>query len=222
MPEPISPAIWAESDVNGQLYAMVRVPLNKQAPGASSLADARRELDRLARGVLETAFPEGWMEEGDRLAALYRDTGTSIQAAEDQIRALEAERNGLYTASGVTAERFDQIDDLQARAEGRKELAKKRLEVLREKLNEHSRVLLDALNASQARAKIVNGSAFEQDGTVAATLKKACATVAPVADQLLEQMAFHAAFNERKSTLSSLPSEIANEWLLSVTGRAAE
>jgi hypothetical protein len=70
MSEAIVPGIWAESTNDGQLVATIRVPLNKQAPGASVLGDAQRELDRLARGVLETAAPTGWKAEADRLATL--------------------------------------------------------------------------------------------------------------------------------------------------------
>ena len=222
MPETIMPGIWAESTNDGQLVATIRVPLNKQAPDANFLGDARRELDRLARGVLETATPAGWKVEADRLATLYRETKKGIKSAEDQVKALEAERNGLYTQSGVEAESFDQIDDLQARAEGRVELAKKRLEVLREKLKEHADVLFHAFNSSQARTKILSGAAFVQDGAVLDALKKACTAIAPIADQLMKQTAFDAAFRERKHALPALSSELANEWLLSVTGRAAE
>jgi hypothetical protein len=124
--------------------------------------------------------------------------------------------------SGVEAESFDQIDDLQARAEGRVELAKKRVDVLRQKIKEHADVLFHAFNSSQARTRILSGAAFEQDGTVLDALKKACTAIAPIADQLMKQTAFDVAFRERKHALPALPSEMASEWLLSVTGHAAE
>ena len=153
---------------------------------------------------------------------MYREIQKGIKNAKDQIEALETERNGLYAQSGVGVESFEQIDDLQARAEGRVELAKKPNEVLRQKIKEHADVLFHAFNSSQARTRILSGSAFEQDGAVLDALKKACTAIAPIADQLMKRTAFDSAFRERKHSLPALPSEKANEWLLSVTGRAAQ
>lgn len=219
MSEPIVPGIWAETTPDGQTFAMVRIPLERPAPGASNLAEARKVLDRTARGVMETAYPEGWTAEGERIATLYRETRKSIQAAEEQIRALAAQRESLFTQSGVSGERFDEVDDLQSRAESRKALAEKRLKVVREKAEAHAEALRVALNTSQAKARLLSGSAFERDASVLAAMRKACNAVLPVADSLLEDSLVSRALEDRKGSLNYLPSELADEWLRGATGQ---
>ena len=205
----INDATWLEQ-ANGETFAVIRIKLD--GVNRPELGAVRREMDDTARAVLSNAFPADWKAEADRLAGLYSQTKEAIDAADKQIRALQSERNNLFTASNAAGADFDRIDDAEAKAELRKDLAVKRLAQFRAMVEAHGQKLFHALLASPANTKLIRGEYIEADGAIQSALVKVAQTIKPVADNISKQTVRNEVYQERRGSYTTLASALSSEW----------
>ena len=205
----INDTAWLEQ-INGETFAIIRVKLD--GVNRPEIGAIRREMDDTARAILVNAFPADWQAEADRLAGLYKQTRDTVQAADKQIRALQNERNNLFTASTAAGADFDRIDEMEAKAELRKDMAVKRLSQFRPMVEAHGQKLFHALLASPANTKLIRGEYLEADGLIQSTLVKICQAIKPVADNIARQTVRGEVYKERRGSYTTLASALSSEW----------